>query len=306
MTQEKLEALDNQSEIQSFDDVELSDEQVDKLIVDEDSELEKEPEQPNEAEESTNDENSDTKDSETSEQPEEESADDNGEIAAKGAEPETYEIDGQVLTMDDLKSGYLRHADYTRSKQELAEKVNTFEQNQQSLKGFSDFIGKIKDNQEVVSLIKDTLQEELGEDASKIFEDSLNMEVAENPEFADLKTKFAEQQREVDTINAQEEINIQMRTIAKNNNASQADVQEAYDYAVKRYAETDGKEVLTLETAFQLTNSKKQLSKSTDETKIPANKTTRKGNTGIRTKNNIKPKSFEDVDFDMDKLYSHD
>lgn len=43
------------------------------------------------------------------------------------SEAQVFEIDGQKLTLDELKSGYLRQSDYTKKTQELAEQRKELE-----------------------------------------------------------------------------------------------------------------------------------------------------------------------------------
>jgi hypothetical protein len=42
-------------------------------------------------------------------------------------EDQVFEIDGQKLTLDELKAGYLRQSDYTKKTQELATKRKELE-----------------------------------------------------------------------------------------------------------------------------------------------------------------------------------
>jgi len=65
-------------------------------------------------------------------------------------QPITVEIDGQKLTLDELKNGYLRQSDYTRKTQELSRKVKEAEQAIQVL-------NQIKQNPEVAQHLAMTL-----------------------------------------------------------------------------------------------------------------------------------------------------
>lgn len=80
-------------------------------------------------EEDSEDETEETEDGDDDEEADEESADD--------AEVFTVKVNGEVLevTLDELKSGYQRQADYTREKQALKKQVEEFEEVREELVG---------------------------------------------------------------------------------------------------------------------------------------------------------------------------
>lgn len=52
---------------------------------------------------------------------------DKGSETRQDSDSQVFEIDGQELTLDELKNGYLRQSDYTKKTQELAEKRKELE-----------------------------------------------------------------------------------------------------------------------------------------------------------------------------------
>jgi hypothetical protein len=112
--------------------------------------------------------------------------------------PDVIEIDGQQVSIEELKKGYLRQSDYTRKTQEVSEQRK---QNQQALELF----GKFKDSPELVNKFKeidgsnffdqyDSTQRQLEEANSRVREYELRLELQQ------LTSKYPDF-NEVDVLN---------------------------------------------------------------------------------------------------------
>jgi len=78
-------------------------------------------------------------------------------------------------------------------------------------------------------------------------------------------------------------------------------VQEAYDFAVDRFQKSEGKEVITVETALKVIRSEKA---SKENSNVEKKKVVRKGTPGMKKITNKAPESYDDIDIDMDELLS--
>ena len=283
-----------------YDSIELSDEQVDKLFGDEDSDILDEingmDEQPADAEESTGELNEE-EDPETSDKSDVEKDDESHDTEK---EPETFEVNGEHLTIDELRQGHLRHSDYTKGKQEISNQLKELSKKQSIANDFLSFASKVKGNSDLTAILRDTIVDELGEEAAEQFVKSMNMEPVENPEIAEMKVELEKYQMEHKANESRKQMEIEIRSLAKSEKVPESLVKEAYDYAVNRFIETDRKEVISLKTALKVIRAEKGLNHKPNESK----KVIRKGTVGIKKVGNAKPKNYDDIDIDMDQLLS--
>jgi hypothetical protein len=78
------------------------------------------------------------------------------------SEPTTFEVSGEQVSLDDLKAGYLRQADYTRKTQKLAEDQKKYEAMLENLKGqSSNTAGAPTPSQEASPTVPANLEEAL-------------------------------------------------------------------------------------------------------------------------------------------------
>jgi hypothetical protein len=295
----------------SFDDVDVTDEDV-KALEDDEGQSTKETSKTDsdddddpDGDQDSDKEDPDEDDGEKNEHPDDDGdGDDGGEKDEKGDEPsdgddadkpELYEVDGEKLTLEELKRGYLRTKDYTQKTQELAEK-------RKSIEGILKILSVVKDGDpEVKEALKDYWVEK-GNKAED-FDAALNADPGENPYKEEYEGKLQQAQSELSRLKTEMEVAREIDEIKSKFKVTDKELDEIFDFAT-RHEEKTGK-LLSLEEAYKLMNFDKirEESKRLAPPKTPKNL----GRGARETKSKPKqPKSFEDIEVTEDDLFSED
>lgn len=294
----------------SFDDVDVTDEDVEALEEDEGQSTKETSKTDSDDDDPDGDQDSDKEDPDEDdgekEHPDDDGdGDDGGDDDKEGdepsdgddadREPELHEVDGEKLTLDELRGGYLRRKDYTQKTQELAEK-------RKAVEGFLSILSVVKDGDpEVKEALKDYWVEK-GNKAED-YDAALNADPGINPYKEEYEGKLLEAQTELSQLKTEMEVAEEIDEIKSKFKVTNKELDEIFDFAT-RHEEKTGK-LLSIEEAYKLMNFDKirEESKRLAPPKTPKNL----GRGARETKSKPKqPKSFEDIEVTEDDLFSED
>ena len=213
---------------------------------------------------------------------------DNGKGKEGDPEPVIIKIDEKEYTQDEIRKaiqGHLRQDDYTKKMKDLSE-------NRKSIDRIANVFKTITKDDGALKRVRETIEDEYGEDVAKIFDDAIKTDPGESPYKSEVETANNEKNVAVAELELyKESISLQRKYHLKD-----TDIQAVIDYATKEFEESNQTKVLSLEDAYRLMNfdtiKKTADVKTSPKPKVPDLATKNKG---VRDFEKATPKSFNDI-----------
>lgn len=298
--------------ITSFDEVEITD--SDKILEEQPEELpgptEKKKEEP-ESETTKSDEkdlDESKKPSESEKEAEleepEKDKDKPGDKELGEDEPEEPEvpkitIGDEEYTQEDIKQALEDSKNKTEWQKANTEQAQESAAHRKAVDPLVQIISKLKDKGENLEDIKETLVDVLGEEMRSDIDDAFAFDAKkyEHPDATELKAT----KEELEQNKSKEILTEEKRLLKENNKLTDSEVEEVYDFAIKKFEETD--QAISLEDAYKLKSYEalKKKAEGKKKPEIPGVPSKKQGAKDIKKKEVIE--KFEDIDVTDFKLF---
>ena len=210
------------------------------------------------------------------------------------ADSETiYEMeDGSRYTEDDILSWKQdadnRH-DWNKSNTEKAQEVAD---QRRAIEPFIQLVEKFKTSEDFAETFKEAVEDELGEEAGQLFEQSLKMENKDLPN--PYESELTEAKEQLEQIKSQQALDQSLTDLKSTYQINESTAQEVLDYAIKTHEETG--RLLTLDEAYKVMNFDKAVAEPKTAKPKPSVPVNVQKTVGVKSDKQSKIKDYEDID----------
>lgn len=258
-------------EIRSYDDVEISDSDLEQP---QDNATPKQP----------------TEDGQSVEAESQVESDESGKTEDA---PATVKVGEQEYTIDMINAALDDHKNKSDWQKKNTQEAQSIAERRKGIEPFLQFMEKVKGKPEFADMLKDAITDDFGEDGKTLFEKVMNTDPGVNP----YKDEMAHLQKELDNLKSESALRQAENDLKNRFKLKDSDVEAVLDFAVKTLHDTG--RTISLEEAYKVMNFDKVQEEATKKKPKPptlANKD--RGAVEIATpkKKDGKPMSYDDID----------
>lgn len=214
------------------------------------------------------------------------------ELSDSEEETSYYETeDGEQFTVEDIES-WKKDADnrheWSKSNTEKAQEVAD---QRRAVEPLVQLVEQLNKSEEFRDTLKEAIEDELGEEAGQLFEQSLKMENKDLPN--PFESELTEAKEKVEMMEAEKVLDQSMSNLQTQYSLKSEQVQEVLDYAINAHEETG--RLLTLEEAYKVMSFDKPKIETPVKAKpsVPVNVQKK---VGVKSDKQSKITNYEDID----------
>jgi len=214
------------------------------------------------------------------------------ELSDSEEETSYYETeDGEQFTVEDIES-WKKDADnrheWSKSNTEKAQEVAD---QRRAVEPLVQLVEQLNKSEEFRDTLKEAIEDELGEEAGQLFEQSLKMENKDLPN--PFESELTEAKEKVEMMEAEKVLDQSMSNLQSQYSLKSEQVQEVLDYAINAHEETG--RLLTLEEAYKVMSFDKPKIETPVKAKpsVPVNVQKK---VGVKSDKQSKITNYEDID----------
>ncbi|MGB0601487.1 MAG: hypothetical protein ACPGKZ_04510 [Flavobacteriaceae bacterium] len=214
------------------------------------------------------------------------------ELSDSEEETSYYETeDGEQFTVEDIES-WKKDADnrheWSKSNTEKAQEIAD---QRRAVEPLVQLVGQLNKSEEFRDTLKEAIEDELGEEAGQLFEQSLKMENKDLPN--PFESELAEAKEKLEMMEAEKVLDQSMSDLQAQYSLKSEQVQEVLDYAINAHEETG--RLLTLEEAYKVMSFDKPKVETPIKAKpsVPVNVQKK---VGVKSDKQSKITNYEDID----------
>jgi len=214
------------------------------------------------------------------------------ELSDSEEETSYYETeDGEQFTVEDIES-WKKDADnrheWSKSNTEKAQEVAD---QRRAVEPLVQLVEQLNKSEEFRDTLKEAIEDELGEEAGQLFEQSLKMENKDLPN--PFESELTEAKEKVEMMEAEKVLDQSMSNLQSQYSLKSEQVQEVLDYAINAHEETG--RLLTLEEAYKVMSFDKPKIETPVKAKpsVPVNVQKK---VGVKSDKQSKVTNYEDID----------
>ncbi len=214
------------------------------------------------------------------------------ELSDSEEETSYYETeDGEQFTVEDIES-WKKDADnrheWSKSNTEKAQEVAD---QRRAVEPLVQLVEQLNKSEEFKDTLKEAIEDELGEEAGQLFEQSLKMENKDLPN--PFESELTEAKEKVEMMEAEKVLDQSMSNLQAQYSLKSEQVQEVLDYAINAHEETG--RLLTLEEAYKVMSFDKPKIETPVKAKpsVPVNVQKK---VGVKSDKQSKITNYEDID----------
>jgi len=214
------------------------------------------------------------------------------ELSDSEEETSYYETeDGEQFTVEDIES-WKKDADnrheWSKSNTEKAQEVAD---QRRAVEPLVQLVEQLNKSEEFKDTLKEAIEDELGEEAGQLFEQSLKMENKDLPN--PFESELAEAKEKVEMMEAEKVLDQSMSNLQTQYSLKSEQVQEVLDYAINAHEESG--RLLTLEEAYKVMSFDKPKVETPVKAKpsVPVNVQKK---VGVKSDKQSKITNYEDID----------
>ena len=214
------------------------------------------------------------------------------ELSDSEEETSYYETeDGEQFTVEDIES-WKKDADnrheWSKSNTEKAQEVAD---QRRAVEPLVQLVEQLNKSEEFKDTLKEAIEDELGEEAGQLFEQSLKMENKDLPN--PFESELAEAKEKVEMMEAEKVLDQSMSNLQAQYSLKSEQVQEVLDYAINAHEESG--RLLTLEEAYKVMSFDKPKVETPVKAKpsVPVNVQKK---VGVKSDKQSKITNYEDID----------
>jgi hypothetical protein len=214
------------------------------------------------------------------------------ELSDSEEETSYYETeDGEQFTVEDIES-WKKDADnrheWSKSNTEKAQEVAD---QRRAVEPLVQLVEQLNKSEEFKDTLKEAIEDELGEEAGQLFEQSLKMENKDLPN--PFESELTEAREKVEMMEAEKVLDQSMSNLQAQYSLKSEQVQEVLDYAINAHEETG--RLLTLEEAYKVMSFDKPKIETPVKAKpsVPVNVQKK---VGVKSDKQSKITNYEDID----------
>ena len=214
------------------------------------------------------------------------------ELSDSEEETSYYETeDGEQFTVEDIES-WKKDADnrheWSKSNTEKAQEVAD---QRRAVEPLVQLVEQLNKSEEFRDTLKEAIEDELGEEAGQLFEQSLKMENKDLPN--PFESELAEAKEKVEMMEAEKVLDQSMSNLQTQYSLKSEQVQEVLDYAINAHEESG--RLLTLEEAYKVMSFDKPKVETPVKAKpsVPVNVQKK---VGVKSDKQSKITNYEDID----------
>jgi len=204
-----------------------------------------------------------------------------------------YELDdGSRYSIDDIESwrkDSMNRHEWSKSNTEKAQQLSD---QRRAVEPLVQLVGKLKENTEFSSNVREAIVDEYGEEAGQLYDQSLNVKSQDLPN--PYQDELHQSQEQVATLKAQIELDKYMYDLKSKFSLSDEEIDTVLDYAVN-HSEQYGR-LLSPEEAYKIMNFDKVQSKPVEAKPKPSVPVNVKKNVGMKGDAPKKVASYDDID----------
>jgi hypothetical protein len=213
--------------------------------------------------------------------------------SSEDEEDYVYELDdGSRYSIDDIESwrkDSMNRHEWSKSNTEKAQQLSD---QRRAVEPLVQLIGKLKENTEFSSNVREAIVDEYGEEAGQLYDQSLNMNSQDLPN--PYQDELHQSQERVATLEAQIELDNLMYDLRSKFSLSDEEIDTVLDYAVN-HSKQYGR-LLSPEEAYKIMNFDKVQSKPVEAKPKPSVPVNVKKNVGMKGDAPKKVASYDDID----------
>lgn len=204
-----------------------------------------------------------------------------------------YEMaDGSKVTEEEIltwkKDADNRH-DWNKSNTEKAQEVAD---QRRAIEPFIQLVEKFKTSEDFAETLKEAVEDELGEEAGQLFEQSLKMDNKDLPN--PYESELTEAKEQLEQIKSQQALDQSLTDLKSTYKINESKAQEVLDYAIKTHEETG--RLLTLDEAYKVMNFDKAVAEPKTVKSKPSVPVNVQKTVGVKSDKQSKIKDYEDID----------
>ena len=204
-----------------------------------------------------------------------------------------YEMaDGSKVTEEEIltwkKDADNRH-DWNKSNTEKAQEVAS---QRRAIEPFIQLVEKFKTSEDFAETLKEAVEDELGEEAGQLFEQSLKMDNKDLPN--PYESELTEAKEQLEQIKSQQALDQSLTDLKSTYKINESKAQEVLDYAIKTHEETG--RLLTLDEAYKVMNFDKAVAEPKTAKPKPSVPVNVQKTVGVKSDKQSKIKDYEDID----------
>jgi len=214
------------------------------------------------------------------------------ELSDSEEETSYYETeDGEQFTVEDIES-WKKDADnrheWSKSNTEKAQEVAD---QRRAVEPLVQLVEQLNKSEEFKDTLKEAIEDELGEEAGQLFEQSLKMENKDLPN--PFESELTEAKEKVEMMEAEKVLDQSMSNLQTQYSLKSEQVQEVLDYAINAHEESG--RLLTLEEAYKVMSFDKPKVETPVKAKpsVPVNVQKK---VGVKSDKQSKITNYEDID----------
>ena len=214
------------------------------------------------------------------------------ELSDSEEETSYYETeDGEQFTVEDIES-WKKDADnrheWSKSNTEKAQEVAD---QRRAVEPLVQLVEQLNKSEEFKDTLKEAIEDELGEEAGQLFEQSLKMENKDLPN--PFESELTEAREKVEMMEAEKVLDQSMSNLQAQYSLKSEQVQEVLDYAINAHEESG--RLLTLEEAYKVMSFDKPKVETPVKAKpsVPVNVQKK---VGVKSDKQSKITNYEDID----------
>lgn len=214
------------------------------------------------------------------------------ELSDSEEETSYYETeDGEQFTVEDIES-WKKDADnrheWSKSNTEKAQEIAD---QRRAVEPLVQLVGQLNKSEEFRDTLKEAIEDELGEEAGQLFEQSLKMENKDLPN--PFESELAEAKEKLEMMEAEKVLDQSMSDLQAQYSLKSEQVQKVLDYAINAHEETG--RLLTLEEAYKVMSFDKPKVETPIKAKpsVPVNVQKK---VGVKSDKQSKITNYEDID----------
>lgn len=214
------------------------------------------------------------------------------ELSDSEEETSYYETeDGEQFTVEDIES-WKKDADnrheWSKSNTEKAQEVAD---QRRAVEPLVQLVEQLNKSEEFKDTLKEAIEDELGEEAGQLFEQSLKMENKDLPN--PFESELTEAREKVEMMEAEKVLDQSMSNLQTQYSLKSEQVQEVLDYAINAHEESG--RLLTLEEAYKVMSFDKPKVETPVKAKpsVPVNVQKK---VGVKSDKQSKITNYEDID----------
>ena len=214
------------------------------------------------------------------------------ELSDSEEETSYYETeDGEQFTVEDIES-WKKDADnrheWSKSNTEKAQEVAD---QRRAVEPLVQLVEQLNKSEEFKDTLKEAIEDELGEEAGQLFEQSLKMENKDLPN--PFESELTEAKEKVEMMEAEKVLDQSMSNLQAQYSLKSEQVQEVLDYAINAHEESG--RLLTLEEAYKVMSFDKPKVETPVKAKpsVPVNVQKK---VGVKSDKQSKITNYEDID----------